>query len=271
MPDLQTLIDTWPVSNAAAGVTDAFATVELLGDPEWSVRIASVSKLLVGYVALIALEEESITLDDPAGPLGATVEDLLCHSSGLAFDSPAVIATPRHRRIYSNTGIEQFAEHLENATGMRFGEYLQLGVLDPLGMTHTELRGSPAYGIQSAVADLMLFCRELLSPTLVGRSSLEMATHPHFPQLSGTLSGLGRMDPNPWGLTFEIKGEKRPHWTGATNSPRTYGHFGGSGTFLWIDPAEDLACVALTDRDFGPWAAEAWPGFSDAVVKNFTR
>ncbi|HJW70515.1 MAG TPA: serine hydrolase, partial [Candidatus Binatia bacterium] len=50
------------------------------------------------------------------------------------------------------------------------------------------------------------------------------------------------------------------------NSERTFGHFGGSGTFLWVDPEADLALVCLTDLDFGPWSLEAWPALSDAVL-----
>ena len=42
-------------------------------------------------------------------------------------------------------------------------------------------------------------------------------------------------------------------------SPRTFGHFGGSGTFLWVDPDRGIACAALTTREFGDWAKEAWP------------
>ena len=57
-----------------------------------------------------------------------------------------------------------------------------------------------------------------------------------FPGLVGVLPGFGRMDPNDWGLGFELRDAKSPHWTGARNSPRTFGHFGGSGTFLWVDP-----------------------------------
>ena len=39
------------------------------------------------------------------------------------------------------------------------------------------------------------------------------------------------------------------------NSPATFGHFGGAGTFLWVDPVADLALVVLTDREFGPMGA----------------
>ena len=80
------------------------------------------------------------------------------------------------------------------------------------------------------------------------------------------IPGIGRFEPNDWGLGLELRDEKSPHWTGTRNSPRTFGHFGGSGTFLWVDPEADLACVAFGDREFGDWALEAWPRLSDAVL-----
>ena len=87
-----------------------------------------------------------------------------------------------------------------------------------------------------------------------------------FPGLPGVVPGVGQLDPCDWGLGFEIRGDKSPHWMSDANSPATFGHFGGSGRFLWVDPVADLALVALTDRDFGPWALEAWPPFSAAVL-----
>ena len=80
----------------------------------------------------------------------------------------------------------------------------------------------------------------------------------------------GRFTPLDWGLGFEIRDGKSPHWTGTRNSPATFGHFGGSGTFLWVDPELDVALVCLTDREFDDWALEAWPPFSDAVIKLVT-
>jgi CubicO group peptidase (beta-lactamase class C family) len=53
-------------------------------------------------------------------------------------------------------------------------------------------------------------------------------------------------------------------------SPRTFGHWGGSGTFVWVDPDARLALALLTDLEFGDWAKEAWPAFSDAVVREQT-
>lgn len=86
------------------------------------------------------------------------------------------------------------------------------------------------------------------------------------PGLKGVLPGYGLQNPNDWGLGFEIRGAKSPHWTGSSSSRRTFGHFGQSGTFLWVDPGAGAACVALTDRDFGPWAIEARPPFTEAVL-----
>ena len=269
--DLAPIASDWPVSTTAAGVTGPEGTVGTAGDPGWVTRIASVGKLLAGMAALVALEEGTISLDEPAGPKGSTVRHLLAHASGLAFDDDRSIARPGRRRIYSNTGIERFADHLAARAEMPFEEYLSLGVLEPLGMRATSLRGSPAHMVWSSIADLLAFARELLRPTLVSAATLADATRPHFPELGGVLPDLGRFEPNLWGLTFEIRGDKRPHWTGGRNSPATFGHFGGSGSFLWVDPEVDLAAVVLTDREFGPWALEAWPPFSDAVLERYTE
>jgi CubicO group peptidase (beta-lactamase class C family) len=57
---------------------------------------------------------------------------------------------------------------------------------------------------------------------------------------------------------------------GSRTSPRTYGHFGGSGTFLWIDPEACVVCAAVTDRNFGDWAKAAWSRFADAVISEAT-
>jgi CubicO group peptidase (beta-lactamase class C family) len=101
---------------------------------------------------------------------------------------------------------------------------------------------------------------------VLDRSTLAEATRVAFPGLSGVLPGFGHQRPNDWGLGFDLRDHKDPHWTGGHNSPETFGHFGQSGTFLWVDPVAGAACVVLTDLDFGPWAAQLWPPLSDAVL-----
>lgn len=254
------------MGRVAAGVTDPESTRATGGDTRWRVSIASVSKLLTGLAALVAVEEGAVELDEPAGPPGATVRHLLAHAAGYAFDQDRLLAEPGTRRTYSNVGIERFAEHLAARTGIAFPEYLHQAVFAPLAMRDSALVGSPAHAVESTVDDLLRFARELLRPQLVAPATLAEATTEQFPGLKGLVPGIGRFDPNPWGLTFEIRGEKSPHWTGTRNSPRTFGHFGASGTFLWVDPEYQLGCVVLTDRDFGPWAREAWPVFNDQVI-----
>lgn len=255
---------TWPVERwAVAIVGDSRRTA---GDDE-PFELASVSKLFAAVTAMVALEEGSLDLDAPAGPPGSTVRHLLGHASGVDFDSERLIAGVGDRRIYSNTGIEWYADHLGRVTGMAYGEYLRLGVLEPLGLGSTELYGSPAHQMRSTIADLAAFADELRRPTLVSGGTLDLFRSPSFPDLAGVLPGIGRFDPNPFGLAIEVKGGKRPHWSGERTSSRTYGHFGGAGTFLWVDPERDTAAVGLTDRTFGPWAMDAWPRFSDLVER----
>jgi len=257
-------IDAWECGHAAAAVVtrDAVATH---GDTGIALRWASVTKLLSAYAGLLAAEEGIVDLDEAAGPPGATVRHLLAHTSGLPFEGAAPIGRPGERRIYSNTGIEVFADRLASEAGMSFADYLRSGVLDPLGLVG-ELRGSPAESFDGPLDDLVRFARELLAPRLVAAETLAEATSVQFPGLTGVLPGFGRQEPNDWGLGFELRDGKAPHWTGAGNSPRTYGHFGRSGTFLWVDPEREAALCVLTDREFGDWAATAWPALSDAVL-----
>src|SRR5699024_11483971 len=72
----------------------------------------------------------------------------------------------------------------------------------------------------------------------------------------------GRQTPCPWGLGFEIHGEKKPHWMGENMPATVAGHFGQSGTFLWFAPEQGLAAVVLTDEPFGEWAKDRWPAFN---------
>jgi CubicO group peptidase (beta-lactamase class C family) len=156
---------------------------------------------------------------------------------------------------------------------MPFADYLTEAVLEPLGMTTTSLRGSPAHACWSTVGDVVAFVGELRRPRLVSAATAADATSVQFPELAGIVPGMGRYTPCPWGLGVEIRGAKHPHWTGTRNSTGTFGHFGGAGTVLWVDPGAAVAWVALTDRPFDEWAEEArraWPALADAVIAEVT-
>ncbi len=263
------LTDSWPVDNVAAVVVLPDGSIESTGDQQRSFRIASVAKAITAWACLVAIEEGIVALDQPVGQPGCTLRHLLCHAGGYGFDGTEPIARPERTRIYSNTGIEMAANAVADAAGITFADYLGEAVLSPLAMSATALRGSPAHRMSSTAGDLTGFIRELRTPRLIAEVTARSSQTPHFPELSGVVPGIGRFSPCPWGLGFEVRGNKQPHWTGTTNSPETFGHFGGAGTFLWVDPAMGVACVALTDRPFDEWSAEAlraWREFSDAVL-----
>jgi CubicO group peptidase (beta-lactamase class C family) len=257
-------IDGWDAGHAAAGVARAGDVAATHGPLDEPLRWASVTKLVTALATLVAAEEGTVDLDEPAGPEGATVRHLLAHASGLPFEGDVPIAKPGQRRIYSNTGFEQLAEHVAAAAAMPFARYAKEAVLRPLGI-RADFAG-PAAGMVGTLAGMLALAQELLAPSLVAPETLHEATSVQFPALGGVLPGLGRLEPNDWGLGFELKDAKSPHWTGTANSPATFGHFGGSGTFLWVDPERGLACACLTDREFGDWALEAWPRLSDDVL-----
>ena len=262
------MIENWPVPTAAAAVVRADGTVlGTHGPTAHRFPLASVTKPLAAYAALVAYEEGAIELDEPAGPEGSTVRHLLAHTSGLAFDEHRVTAAARHaaavlqrglrgarrphrqgdghpvRRVSAPGGAGAAGHDVDDA-GRLARQGRRLDRRRP-GALRRRGAGAPAAG------------------PAYGRGGDDRASPGHC---KGVLPGYGHQNPNDWGLGFEIRDSKSPHWTGSSSSPRTFGHFGQSGTFLWIDPDAGAACVALTDRAFGPWAVEAWPPFTDAVL-----
>ena len=258
-------VEGWPAQTTAVGVLRGGQEAAAYGPREHVFRWASVTKLATALATLVAAEEGILDLDEPAGPPGSTVRHVLAHASGLPLEGRTPIGRPGQRRIYSNSGFELLAEVVGAAAEMPFEEYLRLAVIGPLQL-RAELRGSPAAGLEGTLDDLVRLGAELQRPRLVAPETLAEATSVQFPGLVGVLPDVGRMDPNDWGLGFELRDAKEPHWTGSRNSPGTFGHFGGSGAFLWVDPKANVALACLGDLDFGPWALEAWPRLADAVL-----
>jgi CubicO group peptidase (beta-lactamase class C family) len=256
-------VESWPVSFAAAGVLSA-GGVEKVGDTTRVVRLASVSKPVAALATLVAAEEGVVDLDEPAGPPGATVRHLLAHASGLPFEGTEPIAPPGRRRIYSNEGFRMLAGHLETRAEMPFAEYVRAAVCEALGL-RLDPTGDPGSGMHASLDDVLTFAGEFLTPTILADETLAEMTSIQFPGLRGVLPDHGRFDPLDWGLGVQLN-TRPPSWMGTKTSERAFGHFGGSGTFFWVDPEHAVACAALTDREFGDWAKDAWPRFSDAVV-----
>jgi len=258
-------IESWPVSFAAAGVVTGDGRIETRGDTSHVVRLASVSKPVSALALLVAAEEGVVDLDQPAAPPGSTVRHLLAHSSGLPFEGTEPIAAPGRRRIYSNEGFRVLAEHLADRAEMPFADYVRAAICEPLGIA-LDPAGDPGSGMHACLTDVLTIARELLEPTLVAPETLDEMASVQFPGLSGVLPDYGRFDPLDWGLGVQLNTQPST-WMGTKPSARAFGHFGGSGTFVWVDPAVRLGCVVLTDREFDEWAKEAWPQLSDAVLE----
>lgn len=255
--------DRWEVS---LGWLAPDGTATTIGPADRAFPWASVTKVVTAMAVWVAVEEGSVDWDDPVGPPGATLRHVMAHASGLSPDDDRVLAAPGSRRIYSNRGIEAAAAHVEASTGVPFGVYAGEAVVEPLSMDATRFEGSPASGASGSVRDLLSVAAELMAPRLVSAATRDSATAVCFPGLAGVLPGFGSQPSNDWGLGVEVRDHKRPHWTGAGNSPTTFGHFGQTGSFLWIDRERGVAAAFLSGRPFDRWAAEGWPKLSDAIL-----
>ncbi|QPK81059.1 beta-lactamase family protein [Schaalia sp. ZJ405] len=236
------------------------------GDTTEVYPLQSVTKLLAAWSTLIAIDQGYLGLDDPVEIPGATVRHLLSHASGLPFDSQTPQFSAEKRRVYSNAGYDLLGSIVEKATGWTLSEWIDTRLLGPLGMSRAEVAGSPANSGVGSVNDLVLLANELAAPTLVSPDLAREATRAQFPDLVGIVPGYGRHNPCPWGLGPEIHGNKSPHWMSPQASQHAYGHFGVSGSFLWVDPDRDAAAVFLGEEPFGAWHQEHWHLFNDELI-----
>lgn len=253
---------------ALVGVTDLDETFVVQGDPHEVQPLASVTKLLTAWGTLIAIDRGIVGLEDAAGPPGATVHNLLDHTSGLPFEGEEPQRAPGERRIYSNAGFDALAAHVAGAVGADFAEWMQREVTGPLGMAETDVTGRPSAGARASINDLLTFGREVLRPTLLPAELRDRALTVSRPGLRGLVPGYGSFDDNQWGLGFEIKGEKH-HWMGESLHPETAGHFGGQGSFLFVEPTLDIAAAFLSGVTFGEDHKRIWRGLTDEIVARY--
>ena len=282
----------WPVGTVAAAVLrsgdSGVGTVATTGDRHHVFDLASVSKLVSAYAVLVAVSEGCFSLEDTVadvavttghdvdGPQDATVRELLSHASGVGFRGRDREKDAQTRRIYSSAGFESLADLVTASVaevGMDFTSYVRDAVCEPLGIAEAELvvEGSAGHGYRGSVDALSRLAAEFLSPTLVPESLWEEALTCQFPELDGVVPGYGRQRPCPWGLGFELHGQKSPHWLPLQMPEDTAGHFGQSGTFLWFHRASGTAAVVLTDRAFGDWAKQRWDGFNARLWDSLTQ
>ncbi|WP_404436199.1 beta-lactamase family protein [Microbacterium aerolatum] len=254
---------------ALVGVTGPEQTLAVQGDPHAALALASVSKPISAWGVLVAVERGLVDLDEPAGPEGSTLLNLLDHTSGLPFEGEQPQAAPGTRRIYSNAGFDALGAHVSEAVGAPFAEWMAHEVTGPLGMRDIDVTGRPSAGYRASIDDLMRFGREVLRPALIPVELRDLALMVSRQGLRGVVPGYGSFDDNQWGLGFELKGTKSPHWLSDTMPPETAGHFGGQGSFLFIDRSRDLAAAFLSGVAFGEEHKRIWPPLTQEIVARY--
>ena len=232
-------------------------------------RLASLTKPIATWAMLVAVEEGTVALDDAVGQPGCTLRHLLAHAGGYPFDGAEPVAAPgAPADLLQHRDRARRRAH-RGAAGIAFADYLAEAVLGPLGMARCSLRGLAGARRLGHGRRRGRVPRRADAPTLIAAGDRRRCRPQQWPDLAGIVPGVGRFDPCPWGLGFEIRGHKRPHWTGRANSAATFGHFGGAGTMMWADP--DAGCAAggahrpRVRRLVGRGHA-AWPELSDAVL-----
>lgn len=254
---------------ALVGVTGPEQILAVQGDPHAALALASVSKPISAWGVLVAVERGLVDLDEPAGPEGSTLLNLLDHTSGLPFEGEQPQAAPGTRRIYSNVGFDALGAHVSEAVGASFAEWMAHEVTGPLGMRDIDVTGRPSAGYRASIDDLMRFGREVLCPALIPVELRDLALMVSRQGLRGVVPGYGSFDDNQWGLGFELKGTKSPHWLSDTMPPETAGHFGGQGSFLFIDRSRDLAAAFLSGVAFGEEHKRIWPPLTQEIVARY--
>jgi CubicO group peptidase (beta-lactamase class C family) len=224
--------------------------------------------------------------------------DLMC---GLPLQS-----VPGEELRYSNVGFGVAARLVERATGTPFHQMLKEEILTPMGLhdlvvgpdasdrsrightddaasAGTEVEsynslywqdlGIPWGGFYGTTHDVLRFACSFLPAQ--DRVTSDVSTAQMIvDQTGGVPGGVNsanvHWDRGSWGLGWEVAGDKPRHWTGTLRSPRTWCHWGQSGTLVWVDPERELGLAVFGNRTVHkPWplVPPRWSELSDAVVQ----
>jgi CubicO group peptidase (beta-lactamase class C family) len=289
--------------------------------------IASMTKPMTAVCVAMLVDQGMLSFDDPvekflpefhsmwvmgeqAGDQRAerpiTIRDLLTHTSGLGEYYEAdphwtleqfvrVIARqplrfqPGTKWGYSTAGFDTLGRVVEVVSGIRFSAFVQIRLLDPLGMTQTTfwptddevprlaheyardaragaLKETPIHYLYGgAVTDP---ARPALGGAGLFSTAEDVARFYQMMLRGGELGGrrilqaatvaemtrkqTGSLEARPgmpWGLGFCVVEDPSKLEANATLSPGSFGHGGAFGTQSWDDPSRGLAYVFMIQRD----------------------
>ncbi len=222
---------------------------------------ASVSKMAVSLAFAIEVDWDLHSLTESLGPRGATLANLLSHTSGLGLEEGDSVVDVGAKRVYSNYAVDLAVAAIigENTAAT----WLDNRIFRPFGMQSTRLEGRASSGVVGSTEDLVTLAAGWLRPDGVARATRDRFVTPYLPNVSGVVPGFGRFSPCPWGLGPEVQGEKR-HWMGDWPSA-SFGHFGQSGAMMLLNVRDQLGLVATSSEPFGSWAVDLWPGWTSSM------
>lgn len=227
-----------------------------------------------------------------------TIVDAMC---GVPLQS-----APGEVLRYSNVGIGVAGRALELATGQNVHDAIERDVLGPLGLkdiaTHPDASwderiaivedpssaGTPAESYNSewwrsigitwggyfgTPTDLARFAASFFpgAESPLDEDARAEMTSDQTGGVPGGVNSAGiHWERGAWGLGWEVASDKRQHWTGSLRSPRTFCHWGQSGTLVWADPERELVLAVFANRTvLKPWPLRPprWSALSDALVE----
>lgn len=222
---------------------------------------ASVSKMAVSLAFAVEFDWELHAPTEGLGPRGASLANLLSHSSGLGLEEGDPVVAIGSKRIYSNYGIDAAVAAIvgDNTAA----HWLDNRIFEPFGMSTSKLAGRPSSGVLGSTIDLERLAVGWLRPDGISRETRNRMISPYLPTLDGIVPGFGRFSPSTWGLGPEIRGDKQ-HWMGDWPSS-SFGHFGQSGALMLLNVEERIGLVATSTVPFGPWAVALWPQWTSTM------
>ena len=231
---------------------------------------------------------------------GATIKSVIDHMCRLPLQS-----APGDTLRYSNAGYGVIARLAEHIAKQPFWNITEARVLEPLGIqdiiadpsgpavnrvahladtshpgTNIETYNSaywrglalPWGGLFGTPRDAVRFAAAFLQSGegVISEAATELMTTDQTMGVPGGVeSAKVHWNPGCWGLGWEVKGQKRRHWTGDYTSNQTFCHFGHAGTLLWGDPERDLALAIFANRTvthMWGFILPRWERLSNAVV-----
>ncbi len=258
------LIARWPGDPSYAIFRLRAGSLEIVeqgGDQHVVRPWASVSKMAVAMAFAVEVDWGLHQITENFGPRGATLSNLLSHSSGLGLEDGDPMVPIATKRVYSNAGIDHAVQVVTN--GNSPSEWLEDRVFRGLGMSSARLDGRPSSGVVGSTEDLLRLGVAWLRADGISLETRNRFVKPFLPDLDGIVPGFGRFTPCPWGLGPEVRGDKR-HWMGEWLAS-SFGHFGQSGAMMLMNVDENIGLVATSTEGFGPWAVELWPEWTSTA------